>query len=162
MLTRAGEEVLFHGHPSWRSMPGFHVKGLLGAVLIGAIAGLISALVDRQVQVTWVILAVLVVFAAVLGRGLLERLRTTYTITDQRLTIERGLMTRELYETRLERVQNVGLRQSLLERLLGVGTVDFDTAGGAGLHFSFGGVAEPRRIVRTVDRALRTRSSATA
>src|SRR5437879_5073590 len=101
MLTRAGEELLFHGHPSWRSMPGFHVKGLLGAVLIGAVAGLISALVDRQVQVTWVMLAVLVVLGGVLAGGLLQRMRTTYTITDQRLTIERGLMTRELYETRL-------------------------------------------------------------
>jgi uncharacterized membrane protein YdbT with pleckstrin-like domain len=138
-------------------MPGFHVKGLLGAVLLGAVAGLISALATGHVQVTWVILAVLAVFAAVLGRGALRRLQTTYTITDQRLTIERGLMTRELYETRLERVQNVSLRQSLLERTLGVGTVDFDTAGGAGFDFSFRGVAEPRRIVRTVDRALRAR-----
>src|SRR5437763_12666475 len=96
VLPHPGEEVLFHGHPSWRSMPGFHVKGLLGAVLVGAIAGLISALVDGRVQVTWVIVAVLVVFAAVLGRGLIRRVQTNYTVTDQRLTIERGLMTREL------------------------------------------------------------------
>ena len=162
MLTETGEEVLFCGHPSWRSMPGFHVKGLLGAVLLGTVVGLISALVDGPVQVTWVIVAVLAVFAAVLGRGLARRLQTTYTITDQRLTIERGLMTRELYETRLERVQNVSLRQSLLERVLGVGTVDFDTAGGAGFDFSFRGVSEPRRIVRTVDRALRARLRAPA
>jgi uncharacterized membrane protein YdbT with pleckstrin-like domain len=162
MLREAGEELLFHGHPSWRSMPGFHFKGLLGAVLLGAVAGLISALVTGHVQVTWVIVAVLAVFAAVLGRGLVRRLQTTYTITDQRLTIERGLMTRELYETRLERVQNVSLRQSVLERALGVGTVDFDTAGGAGFDFTFRGVAEPRRIVRTVDRALRARLRAPA
>jgi uncharacterized membrane protein YdbT with pleckstrin-like domain len=118
--------------------------------------------VDGPVQVTWVIVAVLAVFVAVLGRGLARRLQTTYTITDQRLTIERGLMTRELYETRLERVQNVSLRQSLLERVLGVGTVDFDTAGSAGFDFSFRGVSEPRRIVRTVDRALRARLRASA
>lgn len=162
MLTQSGEEVLFHGHPSWRSMPGFHLKGLSGAVLIGAVAGLISALVDGHVQVAWVTVAVLVVFAAVLGRGFIRRLRTTYTITDQRLTIERGLMTRELCETRIERVQNVSLRQSLSERMLGVGTVDFDTAGGAGFDFSFSGVAEPRRVVRTVDRVLRERLRAPA
>jgi uncharacterized membrane protein YdbT with pleckstrin-like domain len=157
MLTEAGEEVLFHGHPSWRSMPGFHIKGLFVAVLIGAIAGVISALADGHVQVAWVIVAVLAAFAAALGRGLLRRLQTTYTITDHRLTIERGLMSRELYETRIERVQNVSLRQSLSERMLGVGTVDFDTAGGAGFDFSFSGVAEPRRVVRTVDRVLRAR-----
>ena len=157
MLPVAGEEILFRGHPSWRSMPVFHLKGVLGAILVGAIAGLISAIAVGHVQVIWVFAAVLLVFAASLSLGLLRRLQTTYTVTTERLTIERGLMTRELYETRLERVQNVSVRQSLLDRVLGVGTVDFDTAGGAGYGFSFGGVAEPRRLVRTVDGALRER-----
>jgi uncharacterized membrane protein YdbT with pleckstrin-like domain len=152
-----GEELLFDGHPSWRSMPGFHLKGVLAAVLIGAIAGLISALVDGHVQVTWVIVAVLIAFVVNLGMGVVRRFQTTYTVTTERLTIERGLMTREMHETRLERVQNVNLRQSLLDRALGVGTVDFDTAGGAAYEFSFIGVAEPRRLTRTVDQALRAR-----
>jgi uncharacterized membrane protein YdbT with pleckstrin-like domain len=155
VLPAAGEEVLFSGHPSWRSMPAFHFKGLLAAVLVGAIAGLISALADGSVQVTWVIGAVLVVFIVNLAAGLLRRLQTTYTVTSERLTIERGLMTRELHQTRLERVQNVRLRQSLIERALIVGTVEFDTAAGAGYDFAFAGVAGPRSIVRTVDRALR-------
>ena len=42
----------------------------------------------------------------------------------------------------------------MLERLLGIGTVDFDTAAGAAYDFSFHGVEDPRRIVRTVDAAL--------
>jgi uncharacterized membrane protein YdbT with pleckstrin-like domain len=62
-------------------------------------------------------------------------------------------------QTRLDRVQNVNARQSILERLLGVGTVDFDTAGGVGYDFTFHGVANPREIVRTVDRALRELTS---
>jgi uncharacterized membrane protein YdbT with pleckstrin-like domain len=157
MLPHPGEELLFHGHPSWRSMPGFHLKGVLAAVLIGAIAGLISALVDGHVQVTWVIVAVLIVFVVNVGIGVVRRLQTTYTVTTERLTIERGLMTRELHETRLERVQNVNLRQSLLDRALGVGTVAFDTAGGAAYDFAFAGVAEPKRLTRTVDKALRER-----
>jgi uncharacterized membrane protein YdbT with pleckstrin-like domain len=138
-------------------MPGFHVKGLLAAVLVGAIAGLISAIVDGNVQVPWVIVAVLAVFVANLGIGIVRRLQTTYTVTTERLTIERGLMTRVLHETRLERVQNVNLRQSLLDRMLAVGTIDFDTAGGAAYDFAFVGVAEPKRLARTVDTALRER-----
>ena len=38
--------------------------------------------------------------------------------------------------------------------MLGIGTVDFDTAAEAGFDFSFRGVGDPRGIVRTVDRAL--------
>jgi uncharacterized membrane protein YdbT with pleckstrin-like domain len=138
-------------------MPGFHLKGLLAAVLIGAIAGLVSAIVDSSVQVPWVIVAVLAVFVVNLGIGLVRRLQTTYTVTSERLTIERGLTTRVLHETRLERVQNVNLRQSLLDRMLAVGTIDFDTAGGAAYEFAFVGVAEPKRLARTVDKALRER-----
>ncbi len=155
MVPQSGEELLFHGHPSWRSMPGFHAKGVLLAVLVGAIAGLISAVASGKVQLLAVILAVLAVFVAVALTGLFRLLRTTYTITNQRLTIETGLLSRELHETRLDRVQNVKSRQSMSDRLLGVGTVDFDTAGGASFGFSFRGVAHPRRIVHTVDRALR-------
>ena len=153
------EQVFFHGHPSWRSMLALHVNGVAAAIAAGVLAGLISAAASSSVSVLWVSVAVLVVFAAVLLRALLERRRTTYTITSQRLTIQLGLIARELHETRLDRVQNVNSRQSMLERLLGIGTVDFDTAGGAAFGFSFRGVADPHRIVRVVDQALRAYGS---
>jgi uncharacterized membrane protein YdbT with pleckstrin-like domain len=156
-----GERVFFHGHPSWRAMPGFYLKGLLGAVGAGAATGLASAAVDHTVQALWVALAVLVVFAIGLIGAMLKRAQTTYTITDRRLTIERGLLSREVHETALDRVQNVAARQSVLERILGIGTVDFDTAG-AESNFRFTGVEHPRRIVRTVDRALHYRAGETA
>jgi uncharacterized membrane protein YdbT with pleckstrin-like domain len=153
--TASSEQILFHGHPSWLSMLAFHTKGLLAAVGAGVLAGLISAAASGPVNVLWVVAAVLAVFAFVIARGTIRRKRTTYTITSERLTIRLGLMSRELHETRLERVQNVSSRQSVLERLLGVGTVDFDTAGGASFDFSFHGVVHPRRIVQMVDHALR-------
>jgi uncharacterized membrane protein YdbT with pleckstrin-like domain len=149
-----GEEIFFHGHPSWRSMLAFYVRGLLAAVAAGVLAGLITRVAGRSVEVVWVGAAVLAVFILVLVWGLLRRVSTTYTITNRRLTIDIGLLSKELHETRLERVQNVNSRQHLFERLLGVGTVDFDTAGGAAYDFKFRGVNDPRRIVRTVDRAL--------
>jgi uncharacterized membrane protein YdbT with pleckstrin-like domain len=149
-----GERVFFHGHPSWRSMIGFYVKGLLLAVIAGAIAGIATRVADGHVKVGWVVVAVLVVFLATLAVGYLRRVGTTYTISDRRLTIDRGIVRREQHETRIERVQNVNYTQSLFERILRVGTVDFDTAGGAEFDFNFRGVARPRQIVRTVDRAL--------
>jgi uncharacterized membrane protein YdbT with pleckstrin-like domain len=149
-----GEDVFFHGHPSWRSMLAFYLRGLLVAVLAGVIAGLVTRITGRHVEDGWVGAAVAVVFVVVLVWGFVRRVATTYTITNRRLTIDVGLLSRETHETRLERVQNVNSRQHLLERMLGVGTVDFDTAGGASYDFKFRGVNNPRQIVRTVDRAL--------
>jgi uncharacterized membrane protein YdbT with pleckstrin-like domain len=155
MDPEPGERVFFHGHPSWRSMVAFHLKGFALSVLAGVLAGLATAAANGHVQAGWVAAAVVAAIAIVLLSGLISRLRTTYTITDQRLTIDIGLLARDLHQTRLERVQNVGSRQTLPQRLLGVGNVEFDTAGEAAFDFSFRGVSHPHEIVRTVDRALR-------
>jgi uncharacterized membrane protein YdbT with pleckstrin-like domain len=157
MEFEPGEEVFFHGHPSWRSILDFYFKGLVLAIIAGAVAGVVTAIVAGHVQAGWIVAAVLVVFVIVLVSGVIKRRRITYSITDQRLTIQSGLLASDLHETRLERVQNVNCRQSPLERLFRVGTVDFDTAAGGNFDFSFTGVADPKAIVRTVNRALRER-----
>jgi uncharacterized membrane protein YdbT with pleckstrin-like domain len=148
-----GEQVFFHGHPSWRSILDFYLKGVLAAVIAGAIVGVITRVASHKVSVVLVIVAALVVYLVVLAVGFVRRLRTTYTISSRRLTIERGLVSRDMQEMRLERVQNVNYTQSMLERILRIGTVDFDTAGSADFDFRFLGVAEPHAIVRTVDQA---------
>jgi uncharacterized membrane protein YdbT with pleckstrin-like domain len=130
------------------------LKGLFASLAAGAITGIVTAMLAGHVQVGWVILAVLAVFVALISIAQIRRIQTTYSITSRRLTIERGLLSRELHQTRLERVQNVNATQSLVERVVGIGTVDFDTAGEADYQFAFFGVRGPRGIVRTVDRAL--------
>lgn len=154
MDPEPGELVFFHGHPSWRSMLAFYLRGLLIAIVAGVIAGIVTRIANGGVRAGWVTTAVLVIFIIVLVWGLIRRISTTYTITNRRLTIRTGLLSREMHETRLERVQNVNSRQRLLERMLGVGSVDFDTAGSAEFDFSFRGVDDPAQIVRTVDKAL--------
>ena len=146
--------VFFDGHPSWRSLAGLYGRGLFGALAAGVIAGIVTVIATGHVQVGWVIAAVALAFLVLLVIGQIHRIQTTYSITNQRLTIETGLFSRDLHQTRLERVQNVNATQSLGERILRVGSVSFDTAGEAQFDFAFRGVANPRAIVRTVDRAL--------
>jgi len=143
----AGEQVIFQGHPSWRAILGFYLKGVLIAALAGAIAKLFSAGAGT------VFLIVLLVLALTALVGLVRRVSTTYTITDRRLNIRRGIASREVQETRLERVQNVNYRQSLYQRLMRVGDVDFDTAAGDDYDFVFTGVADPAEVVHRVDQA---------
>ena len=135
-------------------MLAFYIRGLVVAIIAGVIAGLVTRATGRSVNVAWVTAAVLIVFLVMLAWGFVRRVATTYTITNRRLTIRSGLLSRELHECRLERVQNVNTRQRMLERMLGIGTVDFDTAAGAAYDFSFRGVEDPGGIVRTVNAAL--------
>jgi uncharacterized membrane protein YdbT with pleckstrin-like domain len=149
-----GEEIFFHGHPSWRSLAIFYAEGLALALLAGVIAGVVTRIAANHVQVGWVIVAVVVVFLVVVLVGQIRRIGTTYSITNQRLTIQTGILSRDVHQTRLERIQNVNSSQSLFERVLRIGTVEFDTAGETQFDFAFRGVGNPRQIVRTVDRAL--------
>jgi uncharacterized membrane protein YdbT with pleckstrin-like domain len=96
-----------------------------------------------------------VLVAFVLAFGLFKRTATTYLVTTQRLYIRRGLLSKRVQQTRIDRVQNVNTEQSLRERLLRVGTVDFDTAGTDGSEFRFVGIADPANVVNAVDRAQR-------
>jgi uncharacterized membrane protein YdbT with pleckstrin-like domain len=150
----AGERVIFEGHPSWRAILAFYLKGVLVAAAVGvvvAIATRIGGDVDKGL-VFGVVLVALVITVLV---GFIKRITTTYTITDRRLNIKRGIISREVQQTRLERVQNVNYNQTLIQRALQVGDVDFDTAGSGDYDFSFDGVADPEEVVKKVDEAWR-------
>ncbi|MBW8059586.1 MAG: PH domain-containing protein [Solirubrobacterales bacterium] len=142
-----GEQVIFQGHPSWRAILGFYLKGILIAAIVGAIAKLFGA---GGGDVFLVVLALVGLTALV---GFVKRVATTYTITSRRLNIKRGIVSREVQETRLERVQNVNYRQSIYQRIMQIGDVDFDTAATDDYNFIFAGVADPGEVVHRVDRA---------
>ncbi len=155
MNLAEGEQVLFEGHPSWRSILAFYLKGLLAVAAVGALLALVSLIGGDGVSVGLVVLVALVGLGVLFLMGYVKRVATVYTITNRRLHIKRGIVARRTQEARLQRVQNVNTDQSALERLLKVGTVDFDTAGTDDSEFKFYGVADPGEVVQAVDRAQR-------
>jgi uncharacterized membrane protein YdbT with pleckstrin-like domain len=153
MDLHPGERIVFEGRPIWRSILSFYITGLIGSVVVGVIVA-IAASTGLGVG------AFLVLFAVVVLVGFLRRVSTRYTITNQRLRIQRGLLSKHVQQTRIERVQNVNTSQSVIDRILRVGTVDFDTAGTDDSDFTFVGVGSPARVVEAVDRAQREAAAA--
>jgi uncharacterized membrane protein YdbT with pleckstrin-like domain len=153
MDLHPGERVVFEGHPSWRALLSFYIGGIVAAAVVGLVVGLVTSVV------VGLIVAVVLV-AAVLGFGLVKRMATTYLVSTQRLYIRRGMLSKRVQQTRIDRVQNVNTEQSLRERILRVGTVDFDTAGSDDSEFRFVGIASPADVVDAVDRAQHERSTA--
>ena len=148
MDLHPGEEVVFEGHPSWRGVLSFYVYGVGGAVILGILIGLVGETVIGSI-------VALAGIALVLVAGLLKRMATHYVVTSQRLRIRRGILAKKVQQTRIDRVQNVNTDQRLLDRILRVGTVDFDTAGTDDSDFTFRGIANPDEVVAAVDRAQR-------
>ncbi|TMK71958.1 MAG: PH domain-containing protein [Actinobacteria bacterium] len=153
-----GEQIMFQGHPSWRSILSFYIKGLLVVLVIAFLVGVVTNIANGDTDTGLVVIVAIVGVALVVLAGLIKRITTHYTITTRRLHIQRGIIARDIQETRLERVQNVNYNQSLLERILQVGDVDFDTAAGDDYNFVFAGVADPAEVVERVDRATHAAS----
>ena len=147
MELNPGEVVIFEGRPSWRSILGFYFLGLL-AVAAAAAIGLLASGGGVAAAAGGAILVLVLIW------GYLKRLATRYTITNRRLHIRRGILSRHIEETRLDRVQDVKVHQGIGQRVLGIGTVDFDTSAEAVAGFRFQGIARPDGVARDVDRVI--------
>jgi uncharacterized membrane protein YdbT with pleckstrin-like domain len=143
-----GEEVVFEGHPSWRALLSYYISAVGGAVVIAVIVALIAS-VGIAIVVGVVLIALALLF------GFIKRMATIYMVSTQRLYIRRGILSKRVQQTRIDRVQNVNTDQSLLERILRVGKVDFDTAGTDDSDFIFRGISHPDSVIAAVDRAQR-------
>ena len=150
-----GEQVIFEGHPSWRSILGFYIKGILITAALALLVGLVTLVLEDDVNTGLVTIVAVAGVAITIIVGFVKRIATDYVITDRRLHIKRGIISRDIKETRLVRVQNVNYSQSVLQRALQIGDVDFDTAAGDDYNFVFAGVAQPEDVVHQVDRATR-------
>ena len=146
MELRAAEQSLYEGHPSWRALASFYLLGLIAVIAI-VVIGSLADFLGTAIPIGAVVLA------ATLLIGWLRRVSTKYLITNQRLRISRGIVRRRVQETRLVRVQNVTYDQGIIDRLLNVGTVDFDTAGTDDSEFRFEWVNDPEQVVHVVDAA---------
>lgn len=148
MDLQAGEKVLYQGHPSWRAILGFYLKGLA----VGAAAGVLATLLNDGDAGLGVVLFVVIAAITILV-GFIRRVATVYTITDRRLNIKIGIISRKVQETRLQRVQNVNFNQGVYERVMQIGDVEFTTAGTDESNFVFAGVAQPEEVVQNVEKA---------
>jgi len=106
------------------------VAGIVILVLIPAdIAGFGTA---RVKLIAGIVLGVLV-----LGWAALSFLRwrfQTYTLTDRRVVLERGVLSRLTESISLDRIQNTVIRRPLGDRVIGAGHIDIESAGRDGIE----------------------------
>lgn len=150
MDLHPSEQILYEGYPSPLASIGFYARWGALALVPGIAASILSARdIDTGLAVyQWWLITVLLLCLVVV-RDAVGRMGVRYTVTTERIHIRRGIVSRAEQSTDIDRVQNVNTRQSLLERAVNVGTVDFDTAGTnvTEADFAFRGIADPRGMV---------------
>jgi len=129
-----GENLVLKDHPHWITV----VKSLVVPVvlLIAVLIADFSVLGPEWYYVpklrTFLTLGV-VALALLWAIVVWIRWRSvTYTLTDQRITIQSGVFSRQEKIIPIDRVQDCTTRQSLLGRIIGYGRVEVDAAGAQG------------------------------
>jgi uncharacterized membrane protein YdbT with pleckstrin-like domain len=127
-----GEHLVLKDHPHWIVL----VKALWIplALLVIVVAGDFTFLNQGSVSPLRGIISLLVIAIALLWLIVVWiRWRSTaYTLTDQRIKIEKGVFGRQEKIVPIDRVQDCTTRMSLFGRMLGYGRVEVDAAGAQG------------------------------
>ena len=134
-LLVPGEEIIMHRHPHWKMM----VVPVVVLLLVVALVSFLAAFIGAQSWGPWARLVLLVVALALVIRFTLMpliRWRTThFVITNRRVLVREGLVTRRGMDIPMRRITGVQFRQSLFERLFGVGTLVMESASDEPLEF---------------------------
>ncbi|MFC4067480.1 PH domain-containing protein [Actinoplanes subglobosus] len=123
------EEIVLHLRPHWKAVV------LPAVVLLLAVAGLIMGLVllpptDGGRIGLLLVAAIMLYYGGRYGMyPLLDWRCTEYVLTGERLLMQRGIVDRERRDLPLNRVNDHTMAQSLLDRLLGSGTLTIDSIG---------------------------------
>jgi uncharacterized membrane protein YdbT with pleckstrin-like domain len=146
MEMMTNEAMIWEGHPTWRAMLSFHLKWFaITLIVFGLLVFLRWLGVD--IPTTIVGLVLLVGIGLTVLAGWVDRFFTQYTITNKRLNIRRGILSKTESSTNVDRIQNITVKQSPIDRIMKVGSIDFDTASDdASDRFSFNGVNSPQDL----------------
>jgi len=125
-ITESEEHILWNGYVSQWHYAG---KWLIIVLLLGALVAtfFISLFDDQTVQ--WAIRG----FLALVAVGLffwikVDRSRRKYLITDRRVCVEFGIVSKSSNEMRIQDIRSINLTTKDLSGMLGIGRVEFSSA----------------------------------
>jgi len=77
-----------------------------------------------------------------------------YVLTDRRVIRQRGVVNIRIFECRLDRLQNTFIHRTLVQRILGLGTIFFATAGTGQVEAMWQHVRRPAEVHKEVVAAI--------
>jgi membrane protein YdbS with pleckstrin-like domain len=148
------ERDLWAGRVSWKTLYPLLLLWLLIALVISIAPPLIwpedwsyALLIGLGVSAALLIIILL--------RGAYRVFSQSYRITTQRLFIRRGILSQTVNQTELLRVDDVQLRQTLLDRMLNIGTVEIVSSDRTDANLVMAGLDNPAAVAEHIRRNTR-------
>jgi uncharacterized membrane protein YdbT with pleckstrin-like domain len=130
-LLNRNEEVALDLRPHWWY---FGRQILTGIPLFILIVLILAWSADGFVKdaANWIVIGLVVAWVIWLGVKYMAWSRTYFVVTNQRVIYRTGVVSRRGVEIPLERINNINFRQRILERMIGAGNLDIESAGEQG------------------------------
>ncbi len=150
-LLGGDEIVIFAVKPSLWFVLFTSARWLIAMALVIGLSGwLDTAGMSRAL----VVKAALALGGARLGFALLQWVSRLYVLTNRRIMRLRGIFNVDLFECQLTKIQNTYLTMTWYERLAGLGSISFATAGTGGVEASWTDVNNPLEVHERVRSAI--------
>lgn len=124
-VLQPGERVIHRGRLHWI----VHWHGL-ALLVLAVLLVLVPAHDQTRTALRWAAALSALAALAFLAKAAYERWITEIAVTDRRVIYKRGLVRRVTAEMHVDKVESVGVNQSILGRILDYGTVDMHGTGG--------------------------------
>jgi uncharacterized membrane protein YdbT with pleckstrin-like domain len=138
-----GERVLFRARLHWKLF-------LLPVLLFLAAIALVVLAVNEDVPFGYSLLVFLIPFGFFLSAYLTWRC-SEFGVTDKRVLIKTGIVSRHTLETLLTKVENIGVEQSIWGRLFNYGTLYVTGTGST--RETFAGIHAPLEFRKAIEAA---------
>lgn len=102
-------------------------------IYVPAILWLVLGFIFEEAGIAWVFVAV-ALFS--FGRAILRKLGSEFVLTNKRVVLRQGIISRKTVEVLLAKCEGISVNQGIFGRILGFGTLVV-TTGGATSHFDF-------------------------
>ena len=154
-LVQEGETVALDLRPHWWYFSRNILTGIpLAIVLILVLSHLNS---DWQKYIGAIVGIVTLAWAVWLGLKYLQWRMTYFVVTSRRVIYRSGVISKRGVEIPLERINNINFHQRLIDRIIGAGDLDIESAGKDGQsHFDF--IRHPDGVQHEIYRQMEARN----
>ena len=152
-LLDGGEIVILAIKPSLWSVVFLSARWWIAMLMVIVSAGWLRRFVPGLDAETIAQAAAMVILVR-MGFAVLQWVSRLYVLTNRRVMRLTGIMNVDLFECSLQRIQNTYLTLTWYERLTGVGTISFATAGTSGVEASWTHVNSPLELHERVRSAI--------
>ena len=145
-MMERNERIVFETH---QSKMGVFFNHIAGALLF--LAGGFVVLIVLNWEIPGAILIIAGLIIALIGY--LKWRSIIYGLTTNRIIVLKGIFSKDLYENRLDRVQDIRMKISLRQRIYNCGDIFLTTAGTSGVECMWQNIPDPRRkqkLLRTL------------